>query len=128
MSADHVFVASGEACPICEALAGLPVEPGYRPHPNCNCNTVRMKKGRGTCHFDYTVTEIWENPGGRHRVQMSLTVTCPDGTVKEAHGAAVDYESMIEGEEDAWLEGVAEMECEEHCEDNGETEDEFLCC
>jgi len=36
---EHVFVSSGEACGICEALDGQTVTAGYKAHDNCLCQT-----------------------------------------------------------------------------------------
>jgi hypothetical protein len=118
----HVFVASGEACPICEALAGLDVPPGYKPHANCNCNTIKSGED---CFFDYEVGEVWR-AGSRFRATLSITVTCADGSVVEAPAITVDLETARGGDNDDILEDVAEESCEEYCQ--GEDDGDFLCC
>ena len=125
MSRIHVFVASGDSCPICLALAGESVEPGYRPHESCTCNTVLMDDGETVCEFDYEEDEAWL-AGPRWRISLTLTITCPDGSVHTVPGAALDLETMRSGDNDDLLESLAHEACDEECD--GEQESEFLCC
>lgn len=120
--AAHVFVASGEACPICEALAGSIVPPGFQPHDNCNCDTV---KSEGDCEFEYEEGDVFRS-GSRYRVTLMVTVTCPDGRSVQTPGITVDQEAMRNGDNDDLLEDVAEQACDELCGDD-EAED-WLCC
>ena len=124
MKATHVFVASGESCPICSAMAGESVEPGYRPHDNCDCNTVRFEDSDETCEFDYEEDDGWRVPGG-FQIHLTLTVECPDGSVHTAPGVSLFLDGLRDGSNDDLLESVAEEACADVCE---EEDEEFLCC
>lgn len=124
MSATHVFVASGDSCPLCLALAGTPVEAGYEAHPGCTCNTVLMDDGESRCEFDYEEGDAWW-AGSRVRIHLDLTVTCPDGSVHSVPGADIDLGELRAGDMDEWLEMVAHDACDDACEAE---EEEFLCC
>jgi hypothetical protein len=127
MSKTHFFVASGDACPVCQSLAGQPVDPGYRPHDNCNCNTIARKKG-GKCRFEYSENRLFRERG-RLRIEMSLKLTCPDGSVIDDRTFTTDLAFVLDGSEDADMEAWAQEACDEDCEDDGSDDgDEFLCC
>jgi hypothetical protein len=120
--ARHIFVAGGDACAICEGLAGLDVTPGFQPHDNCNCNTIESDEG--DCTFDFEEGNTWQT-GSRFRSELMITVTCPDGSSVSVPGITVDLEAARDGENDEMLEDAAEQACEENCPKGP---DEFLCC
>ena len=122
---NHVFIASGDACGICEALSGTVVEEGFRPHDNCTCNTTVNDDGEGECQYDYDVSDTFPS-GTRTRANVSLTVTCPDGT-EHALGVfiTVDLGGLVDGDStDELLEDLAGDECERLCSEDPP----FLCC
>jgi hypothetical protein len=123
---NHVFIASGDACGICESLSGMVVEEGFRPHDNCNCNTAVNDDGDGECEYDYDVSDTFPS-GPRTRANVSLTITCPDGTVYPLGDfITIDLQEMIDGEgaNDELLEDLAGDQCEKLCSE----EPPFLCC
>jgi len=73
---DVEFVASGEACGICQALDGTNC--ATLPHENCLCQIV--PKGKECTHdFDFEITTY--GPGNYDfKISGELTVTCPDGS------------------------------------------------
>ena len=126
MARNHVFIASGDACGICEAYNASIVEEGFRPHDNCNCNTTARDDGEGDCEYDYDVSSTFPS-GPRTRAYLSLTITCPDGTVHDLGDfIAIDLGGLTDGEGgyDELLEALAGDECEHLCPE----EAPFLCC
>lgn len=124
MSWTHIFVASGDSCPICLALAGETVPDGYRPHDGCTCNTMKMDDGERDCAFEYEEDEVWAVPGG-FRISLTLTVTCPDGSEHSVPGAAVELDRLRSGAMEEFLEDVAHEACDQECD---AVDNPFRCC
>ena len=124
MSATHIFVASGDACPLCLGWAGESGEAGFRPHEGCTCNTMKMDDGERDCAFDYEEDDVWRVPGG-WRIQLTLTVTCPDGSTHSAPGAAVELDRLRSGDMEEFLEGIAHEACDQECD---ATDQPWRCC
>jgi hypothetical protein len=126
MASKHIFIASGDACGICEALSGELVEEGFQPHDNCNCSTTLNDDGEGECEYDYDVSDTFAS-GSRTRAEVSLTITCPDGS-EHPLGVfiTIDLGGLLddEGAIDELLEGLAGDECEQLCAEDPP----FLCC
>lgn len=126
MASKHIFIASGDACGICEALSGELVEEGFQPHDNCNCSTTPNDDGQGECDYDYDVSDTFAS-GSRTRADVSLTITCPDGS-EHSLGVfiTIDLGGLLddEGAIDELLEGLAGDECERLCDEDPP----FLCC
>ena len=124
MSGLHLFVASGDSCGICLGLAGCAVEEGYRPHDSCTCNTVPMDDGERECEYEFEIEEMWPSPNG-FRVQLSLTVVCPDGTSHTVPGLSAELDRLLAGDNDDLLEDRAHEACDEECDT---VDSPFLCC
>ena len=113
MSETHIFVASGESCPICAALDGQEVEPGFHAHDGCLCQTVPREDGR-TCEWTFDQIGNVRDGSGSYDVVtgFEVTVICPDGSVTgmsssfdgHAFNAIADpFEAL-----DAWSDGLEE--------------------
>jgi hypothetical protein len=106
MDDDHIFIASGDSCPICSALNGTPVSAGYTAHANCHCNTVPRDEG-GECEWDFTSTTHRDGSGPMDAIiEIDVTVTCPDG-------ATVQSQTSV----DAHSYGGSEAEFDRFCDD-----------
>jgi hypothetical protein len=120
----YVFLASGDACPICASLDGQVVDgPGYTPHEGCMCQTV-LQGQQGDCEWDYTESgRAYIGLGWADVIiGIAVEVRCPDGAVfaaetqfdGSAFGADFSDESI-----DAWsdaLEETAEALAQELCD------------
>lgn len=78
MGETSVFMATGDACPICEALDGEVVPAGFKPHPGCTCSThvVEVTHDMGDCEWQFD----WVNAGANGIAGIEVTVTCADGS------------------------------------------------
>jgi hypothetical protein len=122
MATQHVFIAAGDACELCQSMHGTIVEPGFQPHDNCNCNTVQSPSGT-ECTFDVDHVADRRTSDGRLLVQMTVWVTCPDGTVQGGSTSA-ELTDFID-DVDTVEEFMSDL-CEEYC--GGDEGGEFLCC
>lgn len=70
------FVASGDACGICQALDGTNC--ATLPHQNCQCQIVPKS---AQCPHDFNFQTTTYGPGDHdYTISGELTVTCPDGS------------------------------------------------
>jgi hypothetical protein len=77
---DHVFQASGEACPICSALDGTLVSAGFTAHDNCTCQTIPVDNDGG-CQHHFAGTTVRHGSGPWDAsYAVEITVVCADGT------------------------------------------------
>ncbi|HQY99481.1 MAG TPA: hypothetical protein PKV13_07710 [Propionicimonas sp.] len=129
MAQGYIFIANGDSCPLCAALDGSLVPDGYRAHPGCTCNTVRMDDGERTCEFEYEEDGTYYNATlGGFRIVLDITVTCPDGSTHTVDKwGDTGLESLRAGDSDDFLEDIAHDACDELC-DNGPEPNDFLCC
>jgi len=127
MADEHIFVASGEACPICLALDGSEVPAGYTAHENCLCQTVPKSKD----HQCKSATENidFQNTADGHVIAgFEVTVLCPDGTTASASGE-VEVDPVTQNPiEELWdaVHALADDLCDS-CQDETDPEP-FLCC
>lgn len=135
MTEVHVFHASGDACPICAALDGQVVEPGYKGHEGCLCQT-RLQTQQGDCEWyffesgrSYTGGQGWADV----ILGIAVEVTCPDGRTlaveTQFNGTAYSADFSAESF-DAWsdaYEATAEAAAQELCNQCA-PEKPFLCC
>ncbi|HOC12984.1 MAG TPA: hypothetical protein PLL50_07270 [Propionicimonas sp.] len=129
MADSYVFVANGDSCPICAGLDGSFVPAGFKAHAGCTCNTVKMDDGERTCEFEYSENNTYFNGSYRgFRVQLDLTITCPDGSTHTATGYDVGLDTLSTGDSDDTLEDWAHEACDQFCDQAGSPGDEFLCC
>lgn len=104
---DHIFVATGDACPICSGLDGEQVPPGYRAHANCLCRT-RPRKNSGGCEPQIDLDFVMV--GGTVIAAWEIEVHCPDGsTIGESGSLSEDARFANDGEffRAAWEEARA---------------------
>jgi hypothetical protein len=117
MTVYSVFRASGDSCPMCLAVEGQRVPHGYKPHPECQCETIVV-------HEDENCTWHFESPGqhGGAIEGIEVEVFCPDGSTIGG-SVAVDVseflQSSVEGADpvaDALIE-AAEDEAMSLCQE-----------
>jgi hypothetical protein len=101
--AEHVFVASGDACEICLPINGEIVPAGYTAHPECLCQTKPRRKGASDC--DPMIDLDFATVGGTTYAVFSVEVRCPSGGSAAATGSTVargnDHDLFIEAMSDA---------------------------
>jgi hypothetical protein len=87
---EYEFQSGGDACDICQALAGTTSsEPISKPHESCRCE-VKSTCGN-TCDWELAGNE-WYGPGGDClRSWVDVTVTCWDGTERAQTAGPVDF-------------------------------------
>ena len=128
MADTYIFVANGDSCPICAGLDGSNVPSGFKAHAGCTCNTVKMDDGERTCEFEFSEERTYDTSRG-YRVQLDLTITCPDGST---HDVPTVYDialgPLAAGESNDTLEDWAHEACDQYCDQAGSPDDEFLCC
>ncbi|MFE6735435.1 hypothetical protein [Microbacterium sp. NPDC057650] len=124
MTTAFVFIAAGDACPLCEGLHGEKVEPGFKPHDNCNCNTVQDSNG-DPCQFvanDLGSMEMQDS----FQVQLRLTVQCKDRSTRTKD---IQYR-VVKGDPpraDDVEEDLSDL-CDECAPGADDGDDDFLCC
>lgn len=135
MGERHIFVASGEACPICVALDGQEVEAGHQAHDGCLCQTIPIDKEPG-CEWDFEQVGNSRDGNGPFDVitGFEVTVICPDGSKTGATGSfdGHPYNAIPNSDEalDKWSDDfseAAEELAQELCDDCPEPPP-FLCC
>lgn len=125
MSDEHVFQASGEACPTCAALDGQVVTAGYQPHEGCTCSTAPSRT-QGGCEYHEEGFEI-SMDGHYNAASLEVTVICPDG---QEVGLSIEVDTHAATDALEWfdlIEGAALDAAESLCDDCPEPEP-FLCC
>jgi hypothetical protein len=76
----HIFVASDDSCPRCDALDGEEVPPGFLAHANCHCRTVPRSEA-DICLWDYeSQTHRTGNGWADFHIEVRVRVLCPDKT------------------------------------------------
>ena len=129
---EHIFLASGDACPICSALNGMPVSAGYTAHSNCHCQTIPQDEAE-SCSYEVIHTDTHRNGTGPNDAifEFEVEVVCPDGAVVGASGS-LDLSSygVSDAEADrmlfdidASIEDLAQDIC-----DSCAPKEPFLCC
>lgn len=117
MTVYSIFHASGESCPMCLAVEGQRVPHGYKPHPDCACETI-------VAHEDENCTWHFGSSGqqGGTVEGIEVEVFCPDGS-SIGSSVAVDVgqfmQSSTEGADpvaDALIE-AAEEEAHSLCQE-----------
>jgi len=79
----YVFMAGGDACGACSALAGtVSDQPLGSQHANCQCDSIPLTAGDDcpTYTFDQVGTERYGPGGASARVYFDIEVTCCDGS------------------------------------------------
>lgn len=105
MGDDHIFIASGDSCPICTALNGAVVPAGYKAHANCHCQTVRRPDGN-ECEWSlHTVTHRNGSGPMDAIIEIDVEVSCPDGSVA---GGQTSFDASVYGDSDAEFDRFAE--------------------
>jgi hypothetical protein len=133
MSEVHIFQCSGDSCPVCVALNGAEVPPGFQPHDGCACNTV-PKDEDAHCEWAFEQTGNLRDGSGDFDVitGFEVTVICPDGSTVGASGSfdGHPYNSHGDTDLDDWArdlsdeaEGIAQDLC-----DSCPEKPPFLCC
>lgn len=128
--ASHIFQSSGDACPICAALAGAEVPAGYKAHDNCMCQTVPVDLAcTDECQWTFEHTGNERDGSGPFDVVsgVEVTVICPDGS---SAGASIQVDGHGASNLDEWsarLEAAAQDMAEQLCADCPKPEP-FLCC
>ncbi len=127
---DHIFHASGDACPICAALDGTLVSAGYTAHDNCTCQTIPADDGDSGCehHFEHGTTTRRGSGPFDASYGVEITVVCADGSEISASveidlsGSSEANDFGIDIVEDAMQEAADEM-CGQCAEPKP-----YLCC
>ncbi|MCX7646497.1 MAG: hypothetical protein N2Z62_14540 [Rhodobacteraceae bacterium] len=104
MEGDHIFIASGDSCPICTALHGAVVPPGYKAHANCHCQTVRRPDGEPCDWTMHTMTHRNGSGPMDAILEINVEVACPDGSVA---GAQTSMDLSGYGDSDAEFDRLA---------------------
>lgn len=106
------------------------VEPGWRPHENCNCNTITSEDAANGCKFDFEVSSTYDDGRGGRSVSVLSTIQCPNGEIVTGSGASLSLDRLLSGEGDDFLEMAAHDICLDTCPSGGGDggDDDFLCC
>jgi hypothetical protein len=82
------FMASGDCCPLCDALDGTRVPAGFKPHPGCTCSTrvTDISYETDECEWAFDLGAL--SPGGMQGIEV--TVTCADGSLL---GASIEVDT-----------------------------------
>ncbi len=127
----YIFVAGGDACDACSALAGnVSDAPLGSQHDNCMCDSVPLSAGDDCPTYDAEqVGTTRYGPGGASaKVDFEVTVTCCDGSTiggsfevdlgEEPGGRTLDQVmAEIDAEIDLDAEALADG-CPEETDDN----------
>jgi hypothetical protein len=87
MAEDCVFLASGDACPLCAGLNGQLVSAGYQPHPGCHCQTV--KRPDSGCARQVSGPNF-SKVGDMVIASFEVETRCPDGTTNGSSGMVAE--------------------------------------
>lgn len=81
MADEHIFVASGDSCPICTGLSGMLVPSGYTAHPNCHCQTIPREESE-SCTYTVLHSDTHRDGSGPNDAiyEYEVEVLCPDGS------------------------------------------------
>lgn len=106
-----VFHADGDACPVCAALDGQAVTPGFRPHDGCLCQTVRQPQP-GECHWDYQMIGNQRSGNGWADVVSTfhVVVVCPDGRRLATTGQFDGHAYSADTSDDSFFQWMADVE------------------
>jgi len=128
MADDHIFVASGDSCPICMALDGTIVPEGYTAHDNCMCSTI-PKDADQDCEHGVENIDFQTSPSGSVIASFEVTVTCPDGSEAGASGS-VEVDPVTHNPIKELWDAVGDLASEicESCPEEEEEEEPFNCC
>jgi hypothetical protein len=124
---DHIFQASGDACPICTALDGSHVPAGYQPHENCMCQTIPDDANGCEWTFEHAGNDRYGYGEFDVISGIEVTVYCADGSQLGRSGefnggGSAEWEDWYEGLQEA-AEAIAEGLCDQCPEP-----EPFLCC
>jgi len=116
----YIFMAGGDACEACAALAGAVTDYPLGPqHDHCECDSAPLDDDCPTYDSEQVGTERYGPDGGSARIFFELTVTCCDGSTigetfeidlgEEPGDRTIDELSdEIDGDLDAEAEGLAD--------------------
>jgi hypothetical protein len=127
----YIFMAGGDACGACSALAGtISDTPLGSQHDNCMCDSIPLSAGEDcpTYETNQVGTTRYGPGGGSARVEFEITVTCCDGSTigetfeidlgEEPGGRSVDDVSAeIDADLDLEAQGLADG-CPDDADDN----------
>lgn len=127
MEEDHIFVASGDSCPVCLSLDGSTVPAGYTAHDNCLCRTVPKAKDLRCQSISNNIDFTPSGTGDGHIIaSYEVTVLCPLGGTASASGY-VEVDPAVDNPIEELWDGVGDL-ADSLCGSCDETEDDFLCC
>lgn len=106
---DWVFVASGDACGVCQALDGSDCM--SQPHDSCRCQVEPYH-----CETDIQFSEVVHTGPGEYDYAFGaeITVTCPDGsTVGMSVGVVMNEQNIDDPNLGGGIDAAADELCEQ---------------